>query len=234
MRVAAIHQPNYLPWLGYFYKVINCDVFVFLDSVQYTKNSFINRNKIKTPQGAIWLTVGVLSKGKYGQLISETKINNDISWSKNHWKSVSQAYSRAPYFDNYEKYLAGIYQKHWEYLADLNETLIKANCDMLAITNVQFIKASDLNVSGTGTELLINICKEVEADTYLSGFGGVKYMEEDKFRESGIELKYYSFEHPVYHQLWGDFIPNLAIIDLLFNEGERSLQILKESTSPGS
>jgi len=227
MKVVAIHQPNYLPWLGYFYKITNCDVFVFLDNVQYTKNSFINRNKIKTPQGAMWLTVGVLSKGEYGQSISETKIDSNVSWNKNHWKSICQNYARSPYLDKYKEYLESIYQRQWEYLADLNESLIKANCDMLSITNVEFIRASDLDLSGKGTELLINICQEVGADTYLSGFGGVKYMEEDKFRESGIELKYYNFENPTYHQLWGDFIPNLSIIDLLFNEGDGSLQILR-------
>lgn len=228
-RVAAIHQPNYLPWLGYFYKIINCDVFVFLDSVQYTKNSFINRNKIKTPQGAIWLTVDVLAKGKYGQSIRETKINNSVLWQEKHWKSLCQNYARALHIDTYRGYLEGIYLQPWEYLADLNEMLVRACCKALGISHVEFIRASDLNVSGEGTELLINICKRAGADTYLSGFGGADYMDEDSFRKSDIKLKYYDFKHPAYRQLWGEFIPNLSIIDLLFNEGERSLQILKDS-----
>lgn len=225
--IVAIHQPNYLPWLGYFYKIINCDIFVFLDNVQYTKNSYINRNKIKTPQGATWLTVDVLTKGSYGQLINETKINNNILWSKRHWKTIKQNYSRAPYFEKYEKYLESIYQRPWEYLSDLNETLVRTICEMLDITDVEFIKASGLNVSGKGSELLINICREAGGDTYLSGFGGANYMEEKGFRGSGVELKYYDFEHPVYHQLWGNFVPNLCITDLLFNEGDESRQILE-------
>lgn len=227
MKVVAIHQPNYLPWLGYFYKIINCDAFVFLDNVQYEKNSFINRNKIKTSQGASWSTVDIITKGRYGQLISEVMINNNISWNKKHWKSINQNYSKAPYLNSCKAVFESIYQKRWEKLVDLNEHLIVSICRILGIENTKFLKASDLDVSGKGTELLVNICQVVGAVTYLSGFGGAKYIEEDRFREAGIGLKYYDFKHPIYHQLWGDFIPNLSIIDLLFNEGERSLLILK-------
>ena len=100
-------------------------------------------------------------------------------------------------------------------------------CELLGIKNVRFTLASELAVSGTETELLINICKAIGADTYLSGFGGKKYMDEDAFEKEGINLEYYDFKHPTYRQLWGDLIPNLSIIDLVFNEGERSLEILK-------
>lgn len=231
MKTVAIHQPNYLPWLGYFYKIASCDMFVLLSNVQYAKNSIINRSKIKTSQGASWLTIGVLTKGKPNQLISEVKINNNVLWRDTHWKSISQNYARAPHFDEYKEAFAGFYQRYWERLAELNEELIRSICQMLGIENTKFIKASDINVSGSGTELLINICKEVGANTYLSGFGGAKYMDEDKFRDAGIELRYYDFKHPVYHQLWGDFIPNLSVIDLLFNEGDKSLQILKGQAS---
>jgi len=227
MKVAAIHQPNYLPWLGYFYKIINCDIFVFLDNVQYEKNSFTNRNKIKTSQGAAWLTVDIITKGHHGQLIGEVAINNNVSWNERHWKTINQNYSKAPYLESYKAVFESVYQEHWEKLADLNKHIIVSICKILGIADIKFLNAFDLDVSGKGTELLVNICKAVGADTYLSGFGGAKYMEEDKFREAGIELKYYDFKHPVYHQLWGDFIPNLSIIDLLFNEGERSLQILR-------
>lgn len=224
--IVAIHQPNYLPWLGYFYKIAWSEVFVFLDNVQYSKNSIINRNKIKTPQGAAWLTVGVLTKGRLGQVIKEVDINNDTSWYRTHEKSISQNYSKAPYFRNYQELFEDVYRRRWEKLIHLNEALIKLNCDLLGIKATKFLRASELNVSGQSTELLISICKAIGADTYLSGFGGKKYMDDKAFEEAGISLSYYDFEHPTYNQLWGEFIPNLSIIDLLFNEGEKSLEIL--------
>lgn len=224
--IVAIHQPNYLPWLGYFYKMSRCNIFVMLDNVQYTKDGFINRNKIKTSQGAIWLTIGVLTKGHYGQHISEVELNNNVPWSSIHQKSLSQNYSKAPYFRNYISFFEDIYRRKWERLADLNEALIGVICEVLGIKDVKFVRASELNVSGQGTELLVNICQAVGADTYLSGPSGQKYMDEGLFEKENISLRYSDFQHPTYTQLWGDFIPNMSIIDLLFNEGEKSLDIL--------
>lgn len=224
--IVAIHQPNYLPWLGFFYKLANCDIFVLLDNVEYSKHGFINRNKIKTPQGPAWLTVGVLTKGRHKQLINEVEINNGVPWSRTHERSIAQNYSKAPYFKQYKAFFEDIYHRQWERLADLNEALIKVIYDILAIRDVQFIRASELNVSGEGTELLVNVCKAVGADTYLSGPSGQKYMEAELLSKEGISLRYSDFEHATYHQLWGDFIPNMSVIDLIFNEGERSLDIL--------
>lgn len=229
--IIAIHQPNYLPWLGYFYKIASCDIFVLLDNVEYSKNGFINRNKIKTPQGAAWLTIGALTKGRYKQLINEVEINNNVPWSTIHEKSIAQNYSKAPYFKKYKAFFEDIYHKKWERLADLNEALIKVIYDILPIRGVQFIQASELNVSGESTELLVNICKAVGADTYLSGPSGQKYMDVELFEKEGISLRYSDFKHATYTQLWGDFIPNMSIIDLIFNEGERSLGILKGAGS---
>jgi len=228
MMIAAIHQPNYLPWAGYFYKIDKCDVFVFLDNVQYTKNSFINRNRIKTAQGAQWLTVGVLTKGHLGQLISQVEIDNNVPWGAIHGKTIHQNYAKAPGFDKYRAFFEDVYRRGWEKLADLNETLVKLVCGILGTgSRVEFVRASELGVTGRDTELLINICRAVGADTYLSGFGGAKYQAEKEFEEAGIQLKYYDFQHPNYRQLWGDFIPDLSIIDLLFNEGDKSRQILR-------
>ena len=227
MTTVAIHQPNYIPWLGYFYKVVNCDVFVFLDNVQYEKNSYVNRNKIKTTQGELWLTVDVITKGRHDQPISQVAINNSVSWNRRHWKSIQQNYSKASYYNSYQAIFESTYHRPWDRLYDLNEHLIMSICNILSLKETEFLKASDLNVSGQSTELLVNICKAVGANTYLSGFGGANYMDEDKFREAGIELRYYNFKHPIYSQLWGDFVPNLSIVDLLLNEGDRSLRILK-------
>ena len=229
--IVAIHQPNYLPWLGYFYKIANCDIFVLLDNVQYNKNGFRNRNKIKTPQGTVWLSVGVLTKGRYGQLITEVEINNSVPWSSIHEKSISQNYSRAPYFKKYKAFFEDIYHKKWGTLVDLDEALIKVIYEILGIKSVKFIRASELNVTGESTELLVNICKAVGADTYLSGPSGQKYMDEELFEKEGISLRYSDFRHPTYTQLWGDFTPSMSIIDLIFNEGEKSLEILRGAGS---
>lgn len=230
--IAAIHQPNYLPWLGYFYKIASCDVFVFLDNVEYSKEGFINRNKIKTPQGAIWLTTGVLTKGHHGQLINEVKINNSVPWSVIHRKSISQNYSSAKYFNEYFPSLENIYRETWERLADLNEALIRLMCKMLNIAGIKFVQASELSVPGKSTELLVNICNAVGADTYHSGPSGRNYMDEDLFKKQHIRLEYSNFKHPTYEQLGGDFIPNMSVIDLIFNEGRKSRDILKGGCGP--
>jgi len=227
MKIVAIHQPNYLPWAGYFYKIMSSDTFVFLDNVQYEKNSFINRNRIKTPQGASWLTVDVITKKRFGQPINDVEINNRVSWNRKHWKTISQNYSKASFFDSYKEIFENTYQRKWEKLVDLNKYLIISICDVMGIEDTNFINASELDVYGKGTELLINICKILRADVYLSGFGGAKYMEEDAFRSKGINLKYYDFKHPEYNQQFGEFIPNLSVADLLFNEGQRTLQIIE-------
>jgi len=229
--IVAIHQPNYLPWLGYFYKIASCNIFVLLDNAQFSKNGFINRNKIKTRQGAEWLTVGVLTKSRYGQLINEVEINNSVPWSSIHEKSIFQNYSKAPYFKDYISAFQDIYHGKWERLVDLNEALIKVICRILSIRSVEFTRASKLNVSGQSTELLVNICKAVGGDSYLSGPSGQKYMDEELFEKEGISLGYSDFRHPTYTQLWGDFIPNMSIIDLIFNEGEKSLEILMGASS---
>jgi hypothetical protein len=228
-KTVAIHQPNYLPWIGYFYKILNCDYFVFLDNVQYEKNSFINRNLIKTANGVQWLTVGVLTKGAKDQLINDVKINNSLSWNDSHWKSLTQNYGKCRYFQAYAEELENIYRVKWDSLAELNESLISFCCKALNIENVNFIKASSLNASGKSTDLLANICLALGGNTYFSGNGGAKYIVERKFEEAQIVVKYSDFQHPSYFQKWGEFVPNLTILDLLFNEGEQSASIIRNS-----
>jgi len=157
------------------------------------------------------------------------EINNEIPWRGTHWKTFKANYSKAPYFLDYKDKFESIYQKEWESLADLNETLVKLICEILSIQNVKFIRASELGVCGKSTSLLINICKAVGGDTYLSGNGGKKYMEEELFEKEGIKLKYSEFQHPVYNQLFGDFVPNLSVIDFIFNEGGSNFSNLKDN-----
>jgi len=222
--IVGIHQPNFLPWIGYFYKIARSDAFVFLDSVQYSKNSFINRNRIKTPQGAVWLTVPV--SFKFGQLINEVTISNKTDWREKHLKTLEMNYKRATFFEDVFKIIKRIYYlKDWQNLSDFNIRLIRAVLSYLGLDK-PLVKSSSLNVKGKSTELLLQIIKKVDGNIYLSGFGGAKYQEEKLFKKEGIELVYYNFSHPTYAQLWGNFISNLSIIDLLFNYGKESTKII--------
>lgn len=223
----AIHQPNFLPWLGYFYKMVLCDIFVLLDNVQYTKNSFINRNKVKTPQGAIWVTVPV--RFQFGELINQVHINNSTDWRKNHLKTLELNYRKTAYFGEVFPDLQRLYfQKDWQNLCEFNIALIKYVISYLGLEK-KLIIASDIKTEGKSTDRLVDIVKKLGGDSYLSGFGAVNYQEETIFHDAGIELRYSGFVHPQYPQVWNDFIPNLSIIDFLFNNGRRSLPILMNS-----
>jgi hypothetical protein len=215
-----------MPWLGFFDKVRQADTFVILDNVQFEKNYFQNRNKIRTKEGWIWLTVPVLAKGKSNQLIKDVQINNAVDWQSKHWKSINQSYNKAPFFSKYNNYLKQIYSKQWTRLADLNEEIIKHIVHELGI-QVKILRASTLGATGKGTDLLLQICQELKADTYLSGISGKNYLDEEQFKREGIKVIYQEFYHPIYKQVYEPFIPGMSVIDLLFNQGDKSLDIIK-------
>lgn len=224
--IAAIHQPNYLPYLGFFDKIYKSDIFVLLDNVQYSKESWMNRVKIKTPNGWQWLSVPILTKGKLDQLILEAEINNKIDWRKKHWKTLVTNYNKAPFFNYYSGYFELLYQREWIRLIDINLDVLKFILSDIGLSH-KLVRASEFQVSGSGTDLLIAICKALNADTYLSGDGAGGYQEEEKFDMNGIKLTFQNFQHPIYNQLYGDFIPGLSIIDLLFNHGPEGIEILR-------
>lgn len=230
--ILSAHQPNYLPYIGFFHKVAGCNVFAIWDTVQFVKRGtfgWVNRNKIKTHNGGIWLTVPVLTKGKYHQLIIDTLINNDLPWQKKHWHSIYLNYKDAPYFDDYSDFFEEIYdKKKWERLAEVSEVIINYTAKKLRITT-KIIRCSDLKLKSHGTDLIIDACKKVGADTFLSGVHGKDYLEEEKFKKNDIKLIYQDFKHPRYRQLHGPFIENMSIIDLLFNEGDNSLKIIRNA-----
>ena len=164
------------------------------------------------------MTVPVVRKNVLQTRICDVRIANDQDWREQHWKSLMYNYKKAEYFNKYASFFREVYSREWVYLSELNEYLIRNICKFLNL-RTDFVRASDLDVKGTSTDLLINICKKVGADTYLSGQGGRSYQNEKKFRMNNIKVVYQRFEHPVYKQLFGDFVPNLSIVDLLFNEG---------------
>lgn len=226
--ILTTHQPVYLPWLGLFHKIAISDIYVYLDNVQFEKNSFTNRNKIKTASGPIWLTVPVLLKGHMSKTIKAMEINNNIDWRAKHWKSMYFAYKKAPFFDRYGNFFEELYQKDWHYLTDLNEYMLKYFLKELGI-NVKYYKASELSFQGYKSALVLDMCKKLGANLYIFGALGKDYAKEEEFAQEDIRIYFQDYKHPTYLQLYGDFSPYISIIDLLFNCGSKSLEILMES-----
>ena len=218
MRI-AIHQPNFLPWLGFFHKASHCDLLVLLDDVQFVKRGFIHRNYIKSPTGKQWFGVPVLSKGRYFQQICETEINLEQRWQTKAVNALRHLYSSAPYFTELIGEFEAELRRPQTHLVELNCALLKIAFRHLGVTTPT-VRASELEgVSGASTERLLSICEAVSATAYLSGAGGRNYQDEAEFQRRGIRLTYSTFSHPVYSQLHGDFTPNLSVIDYLFNVG---------------
>jgi hypothetical protein len=228
----AIHQPEHLPWLGFFHKMSMSDIFVLLDNVPYSKNDFQNRNRIRTrgtEEGWCWLTVPALTKGKFGQKINQVEINNVSAWKKKCWKSIIYNYSQSKYFQYYQSFFHDLYHaKNWSKLVDLNVSIIKQLVQFLDM-DAELVLSSGLGVSGNGTELLIRICQQLSADMYISGKFGKDYLDEAKFRQQGIHVVYQDCQHPKYPQVYEPFIPNMSVIDLLFNCGDKSKDIIVSS-----
>lgn len=215
----------YLPWLGLFDRIYKTDVFVLLDNVPYSKNYFINRNRIKTAEGEQWLTVPVITKNCFGKPINEVGIDNSQAWQRKHWKNIYYSYNNAEHFSEYSEFFEEFYKKEWELLIDPIEESFGFFLKSLGI-ETKIVKASELGAEGNKEELLLNICKELGADSYLSGPSGRDYLDKNRWNEKGIHLEFHDYAHPEYQQMHGKFIENLSVLDLLFNCGEKSLKIL--------
>lgn len=220
--IISVHQPQYIPWLGFFDKIKRSDCFVFLDLVQYKAREFQNRNKIRTKDGAMWLTVPVISKGLRTQKITDVLIDNESDWQNKHWGSIRSNYRRAPFFKRYESFFKETYSLKWEKLTELNVHIIKYILQELRI-NTPLRFESEIGTTCESTERIIELCRKLNADTYLSGIGGKDYLDEERFREENIKLEYQYYNHPVYRQVFGEpFVAHLSVIDLLFNHGEEA------------
>jgi len=222
--IITIHQPQYLPWLGYLDKIDKADVFVLLDNIQFKKNEWQNRNRIKTAQGCQWITVPVLYR--FPEKINEVRINNKATWSRKHLQALITNYSKSTYFDNYRSFFEDIFNRNWDRLVDINIEIIKFLINAFEI-KTRLVMASDLKLREGSTERLIDICETLNGNTYLAGKDGNKYMDLELFGRKGIEVIFQDFKHPVYNQLFGDFEPFMSAIDLLFNCGDNSINILR-------
>jgi hypothetical protein len=217
----AGHQPNYLPWLGFFDKIRRADVFIIEDNVQYEQQGFTNRNKIKTPNGSKWLTVPVEHTG--GPMsINEVKISRkaEHDWAKRHWLSLKHHYSKAPFWKEYCGFFEQTYAKEWTMLFDLNLNLIKGIMEILKI-DTPLILASSLGIFGGKSEAVLAKCKKVGADILLCGMGAMGYIDLKRFESEGIKVVFQDFHYPVYPQLYGTFVDELSVVDYLFCRGNQ-------------
>ena len=224
---AVIHQPQYFPYPGFFHKLNMADVFVIMDNTQYDKR-FTNRNKIIATTGWTWITVPINKEHKFlsNNLV---EINNELPWMNTHWNKIKFAYSNSKFFQLYKDYFENLFKKNWEFLFDLNFETIKKIIELLGI-KIEIIKESELNVIGNSTERIINICKSIDVDTYISGSGGKNYMDENLFEKNNLKLEYQHYISPQYTQHLSEmFVPDLSIIDLIANVGPNSLKLINEA-----
>jgi hypothetical protein len=228
MRVGVI-QPSFIPWRGYFDFLASVDLFIFLDDVQYTAQNWRNRNQIKTPKGVEWLTVPVMHKS-LSQLIMETMVMHDTNWQKKHFSAWSLNYRYAPYFDVIMELLSGIQGDKFDTISKLNIGLIKSICEYLGILT-PMILSSSLHLGGQSTQRLINLLIEVGADTYLSGPSADQYLNKDLFKKFEIGLEYKSYDYIPYPQLWGEFVGNVTVLDVIANCGPEAKSLIT-SISP--
>jgi len=220
-------QPTYLPWIGYFALMDQVNIFVFLDSVQFDKRSFQQRNRIRTEQGELYLTVPVYSKGKQKQKIIDVEIDQTQKFKKKHLASIQSNYSRAPYFKEYWAEFLEIYEKQTGKLIELNLDLIHWISEKLGI-ETEFRRSSEIPNEGRKADLLFSICKVLNATQYVSPLRSKDYLvKHNPFENSPIELSYIHYDQPQYQQVYTGFVPYLSALDLLMNEGDSSLDIIR-------
>lgn len=212
--------------MGFFKKIQSSDLFVFLDDVQYEKNWVQNRNKIRTSDGSMWLTVPV--NASIDSLLKDIKIENTTNWRTKHKKSIQINYSKTVYFKDFWPSLEQIYEKNYDLLIDIDMEIIKLLMKELQI-KTKTIFSSELGISDKGSNRILNICKKLGADVYLSGILGSDYLNLKNFEENNIKVQFQNFQHPVYEQYYKPFLPNMASIDLIFNEGKNAPKILQDA-----
>ncbi len=222
--IVGAHQSHYLPWLRYFEKIARCDAFIVLDDIQYSKNGWQNRNKVKGPNGATLLTVPV--HAALGERINRVTIDDRANWRRKHWATIQQCYAHAQFADKHLPFFEATYTREWATLHELNRHMFEYYLDALAIrTPIHY--SSEMNISGEATERLVNLVKEVGGSAYYSGAYALDaYLDAETLSRSEIELVLQEWTAPVYPQLHGEFVPDLAIVDLLMNGGPNARDIL--------
>jgi hypothetical protein len=234
VRLGAL-QPSYLPWLGFFDQIARCDLFILYDDLPYSKDTWRNRNRIRTPQGWCWLSVPVVNAGVSRKTIREVQVSEHGNWRRAHWRSLRTAYGRAPYFECHEEFFARLYESRWRFLVDLNLAVVRYLVESLG-TETPLLLSSAAGLERDYRRVypektdpagrMIFVCQELGAMQFLEGAVGRTFMDSARFEASGITLEFHEYQHPVYRQLFSPFIPYLSVVDLLFNHGPESLDIL--------
>ncbi len=224
--VLTTHQPIFLPWPGFFFKAMQADVMVLLDDVQFPLGrGWMNRNRLKSDNGMLWLTVPVWKKGRGKQIIRNVRIYNEEDWRKKHLRSILHYYANAPYLDNHYPMIESIYMQKHELLIHLNIDLIRYFWSILGL-RTKLILQSELGIFSKGTDLILQICRSLNAGQYITFPIIEKYLDLRQFKSNNIKVNYAQYHPPIYPQLWGDFIYNLSTLDLLLNCGSKSQEII--------
>jgi len=224
MPTVAVLQSNYIPWRGYFDLIHDADVFVFYDDVQYTVNDWRNRNRVKTANGVVWLTIPVGNQND--RRICDVEIK-DQSWLRKHWMTIQQSYRKAPHFARYEAFFRGIYERRWTSLSELNQTVIKSIAsDLLGITT-EFRDSREFTLQSAKSDRLLSLLQQLGADRYISGPAAKDYLDVAAYQRAGIRVEWKDYStYPEYPQLHGDFVPNMSIVDTLLCCGEDAPHVI--------
>ena len=229
-RSVVIHQPDFLPWLGYFHRLLKADLFIALDHVQFvtgTSRSWTHRDMIKTPQGAKWLSLRV-QKASFGTPIRDILLAPGTDWRRDNLNRVRENYRKSPYFHEVFPQLEQLYAQPGETMAGMNLASLDLLEDMLDVKTPRMI-SSQMNPQGTSSAMLVDLLQKAGATRYISGQGARAYLDADLFEKARIELVWQNFRHPVYSQAHGAFIPMLSSIDALFNCGlDETRKLLRE------
>ena len=226
------HQPQYIPYLGYFNKVSQADVFVFVDNVQFNRKSWQQRTLLKSNNEPLYLTIPVLKKGKRDQLIQEVEIIDD-GWRKKHWRSIFLSYNKTPYFDLYKSDLESLYEREWKLLADFTISLTTYLMTAIGIRFSKIYKGSELGIQGAKTGLLVDICRKTGCDTYLSGAGAHDYFDERVFAEAGLTHKFNDYVPKRYNQYGQGFLDGMGVLDAMFMYGPGTRDLVKGADRDG-
>jgi hypothetical protein len=231
--IVAIHQPHYMPWLGYLHRMAQADLFIVLDHVQFERRNYQNRSHIRMNGEARWLTVPVVQGSQKDRIVDKLIDNTDPRpWGPIHFSTLRHAYREAPHFPAYAAALRAILEARWERLVDLNRAMLDFLREAFEIRTT-LVRSSELAVEGAKSQLILNLCRAVGADGLLAGFGGSRsYLDLEAFAREGVQVRWHDFKHPTYPQCGPQaFIPGLAALDLLFNCGPRSRAILRSAAS---
>jgi WbqC-like protein family len=220
----VILQPFYLPYSGVFELVRMADTFVLYDDVQFVRQNWQHRNRIKTASGAHWLTVPV--ERVAGQRINQAKIGGTRKWAAKHVATVRHAYSRSPYIDWVDERVLDLLREDWRLLVDLNLTTFHELCCMVGVTSA-FLRSSEMDLPGSGSQRVLDVCRELGATEYLTGPAGLAYLDIESFQRANVSVGVFAYNHPVYPQQHGEFLAHLSIVDLLANCGPEAGGIIR-------